>query len=269
MHTHQHDVQALCRPAPQNAGGDFVARTMSSRELASLTGKRHDNVRRDILAMLSDLGADVLKFEDIYLDGRNRRQTQYLLDREHTDCLLAGYSAPLRMKVIRRWRELEERDLARAATGATGTKVIGEIAIMECFTRLLKPAPSSQLAMLAKIAENNGLDPQFLPSYAIDSPPDATGGSSMPTMAVTALLKRHGVNTSAPAFNRALAGLGFLQARTRQNSKREPVCFWSVTDKGLRYGKNITSPQCPRETQPHWYIDRFEELVDLVGVGAK
>lgn len=158
---------------------------------------------------------------------------------------------------------------SRETVMANGTKVIGEIAIMECFTRLLKPAASCQMQMLTKIAENNGLDPQFLPSYAIDSPPDATGGSSMPTMAVTALLKRHGVNTSAPAFNRALAGLGILQARTRQNSKREPVCFWSVTDKGLRYGKNITSPQCPRETQPHWYIDRFEELVDLVGVGAK
>ncbi|MDY4311180.1 Rha family transcriptional regulator [Pseudomonas putida] len=242
---------------------------MSSKEIASLTGKRHDNVKRDIVAMLKDLKVDPLNFEDIYLDGRNREQVQYLLDREHTDCLLTGYSPALRMKVIRRWRELEGQSEARQAETANGTKVIGEIAIMECFTRLLKPAPSSQLAMLTKIAENNGLDPQFLPSYAIDSPPDAPGGSSMPTMAVTALLKRHGVNTSAPAFNRELAGLGILQARTRQNSKREPVCFWSVTDKGLRYGKNITSPQCPRETQPHWYIDRFEELVDLVGVGAK
>lgn len=269
MHIQPPDVQGLQRPAPQNATSGFVARTMSSREIASLTGKRHDNVKRDIVAMLKDLKVDPLNFEDIYLDGRNREQVQYLLDREHTDCLLTGYSPALRMKVIRRWRELEGQSEARQAATANGTKVIGEIAIMECFTRLLKPAPSSQLAMLTKIAENNGLDPQFLPSYAIDSPPDATGGSSMPTMAVTALLKRHGVNTSAPAFNRALAGLGFLQARTRQNSKREPVCFWSVTDKGLRYGKNITSPQCPRETQPHWYIDRFEELVDLVGVGAK
>jgi phage antirepressor YoqD-like protein len=82
---------------------------MSSVEIAELTEKRHDNVKRDILNMLSDLKTNVLSFEDIYLDGRNRRQVQYLLDREHTDCLLTGYSAALRMRVIRRWHELEGR----------------------------------------------------------------------------------------------------------------------------------------------------------------
>jgi hypothetical protein len=42
-----------------------------------------------------------------------------------------------------------------------------------------------------------------------------------------------------------------------------------VTEKGMAYGKNLTSPQCPRETQPHWYVDRFLELAGLVGKGAK
>lgn len=80
---------------------------MSSREIAELTGKRHPDVKRDIVSMLSDLKIDVSSFAHIYLDAQNRNQTEYLLDREHTDCLLTGYSAELRMKVIRRWRELE------------------------------------------------------------------------------------------------------------------------------------------------------------------
>lgn len=100
-------VQALIRPAPQNANHDFVARTMSSREIAELTGKRHDNVKADIRSMLADLKVDVLKFQGIYLDSMNRQQNEYLLDREHTDCLLTGYSAAMRMAVIKRWRELE------------------------------------------------------------------------------------------------------------------------------------------------------------------
>jgi phage antirepressor YoqD-like protein len=100
---------------------------MSSREIADLTGKRHDNVKRDIVVMLKDLKADALKFEDIYLDGRNREQVQYLLDREHTDCLLTGYSAELRMKVIRRWRELEAR-------------VIGHVQIPADFAQALRLA---------------------------------------------------------------------------------------------------------------------------------
>jgi hypothetical protein len=252
-------------PAPRNGSYENVARTMSSREIASVTGKRHDNVKRDIVTMLKDLKADVLKFEDIYLDGRNREQVQYLLDREHTDCLLTGYSAGLRMKVIRRWHELEGQSQARQAVAANGTKVIGELAIMECFTRLLRPAASSQVLMLSKIAENNGLDPKFLPSYAVDAAPDAAGGSSMPTKSATALLKDHDIRMSPAIFNRALAAAGLLKVMQRKNSKQEMVDFWSITDKGLRYGKNLTSPQSPRETQPHWYVDRFLELAKLVG----
>jgi hypothetical protein len=239
--------------------------TMSSREIANATGKRHDNVKRDILAMLKDLKVDALSFEDIYLDGRNREQVQYLLDREYTDCLLTGYSAPMRMKVIRRWRELEQQQGAREHVLLNGTKVVGEIAIMECFTRLLKPAASCQMAMLTKIAQNNGLDPKFLPGYAVDAAPDAAGGSSMPTKSATALLKDHGIRYAPAAFNRALEARGFLKQLQRKNSKQETIDFWSVTEKGMAFGKNLTSPQSPRETQPHWYVDRFLELAKLVG----
>ncbi|WP_455923353.1 Rha family transcriptional regulator [Pseudomonas putida] len=238
---------------------------MSSREIASVTGKRHANVKRDIIGMLVELKADALSFEHIYLDGQNREQVEYLLDREHTDCLLTGYSAGLRMKVIRRWHELEGQSQARQAVLANGTKVVGEIAIMECFTRLLKPAPSCQMLMLTKIAENNGLDPKFLPGYAVDAAPDAADGSSMPTKAVTALIKDHGIASTAAAFNRALAAHGYLKNMQRKNSRQEMVDFWCVTERGLAFGKNLTSPQSPRETQPHWYVDRFLELAKLVG----
>jgi phage regulator Rha-like protein len=268
MNTQLSTINTPTNVATRFVNSENVSRTtMSSREIANVTGKRHDNVKRDIVAMLKDLKVDVLSFEDIYLDGRNREQVQYLLDREHTDCLLTGYSAPMRMKVIRRWRELEQQQGAREQVLLNGTKVVGELAILECFTRLLKPAPSSQMLMLAKIAANNGLDAQFLPGYAIDAAPDAAGGSSMPTKAVTALIKDHGIASTAAAFNRALASHGFLKTMQRKNSKQEMVDFWSVTEKGLKYGKNLTSPQSPRETQPHWYVDRFLELADLIGKG--
>lgn len=154
---------------------------------------------------------------------------------------------------------------AYTAQPADNSKIIGELAILECFDRLLKPAPSSKMMMLAQIATNNGFDAKFLPGYAVDAAPDATGGSSMPTKAVTSLIKENGISSTAAAFNRALAAHGFLKTMTRVNSKRETVEFWGVTDKGLKYGKNLTSPQCPRETQPHWYVDRFLELAALVG----
>ncbi|WP_208153362.1 Rha family transcriptional regulator [Sinorhizobium medicae] len=81
--------------------------TMSSREIADVTGKRHPDVKRDIERMLVDLEEDVSRFAHIYIDSMNREQTEYRLDRELTETLLLGYSAPLRRKVIKRLRELE------------------------------------------------------------------------------------------------------------------------------------------------------------------
>ncbi|VTZ61800.1 Rha family transcriptional regulator [Sinorhizobium medicae] len=81
--------------------------TMSSREIAELTGKRHPDVKRDTERMLVELGEDVSRFAHIYTDSMNREQTEYRLDRELTETLLLGYSAPLRRKVIKRLRELE------------------------------------------------------------------------------------------------------------------------------------------------------------------
>lgn len=96
---------------------DGGAVTMSSREIAELTGKRHFHVTTDIEKMLAELKEDATGFRAIYFDSMNREQTEYLLDREHTDCLLTGYSAAMRMVVIRRWRELEEQ-AARPMTQA-------------------------------------------------------------------------------------------------------------------------------------------------------
>jgi hypothetical protein len=92
--------------------------TMSSREIAELTGKRHDHVKRDIERMLTELGEDAPKFGDIYLDSMNREQTEYRLDRDLTENLLLGYSAPLRRKVLARLRELEAGQGLRLPTTA-------------------------------------------------------------------------------------------------------------------------------------------------------
>jgi phage regulator Rha-like protein len=81
--------------------------TMSSREIAELTGKEHKNVKRDIEKTLNELGEDTLKFERIYRDSMNREQTEYVLDRDHTETVLLSYSAELRLRVVRRLRELE------------------------------------------------------------------------------------------------------------------------------------------------------------------
>ena len=95
-------------------GGDAV---MSSREIAELTEKRHDHVKRDIENMLAELQKDIPSFGGIYMDSMNREQVEYRLDRELTETLITGYSIPLRHKVIRRLHDLEEQ-AARSMTQA-------------------------------------------------------------------------------------------------------------------------------------------------------
>ena len=82
--------------------------TMSSREISTLTGKKHYNVMRDIELLAAQLELDASKFEHIYTDSQNREQAEYLIDKDTCLCLVAGYNAKLRLKIIKRWQELEQ-----------------------------------------------------------------------------------------------------------------------------------------------------------------
>lgn len=81
--------------------------TMSSREIADLTGKQHKHVIRDVRAMLEELSVDgpVLGHVEVK-DGRGYTDC-FNLNRELTETLITGYSIALRHKVIRRLHELE------------------------------------------------------------------------------------------------------------------------------------------------------------------
>jgi phage antirepressor YoqD-like protein len=82
--------------------------TMSSREIAELTGKQHKDVLRDIRVMrkaLADDGADLRHLHEVK-DGRDYT-AEFHLDRILTETLLTGYSIPLRHRVVTRLSELE------------------------------------------------------------------------------------------------------------------------------------------------------------------
>ncbi len=81
--------------------------TMSSREIASLTGKRHGDVIRDIRTMLEQMGDDAdLRHVSEQQDQRGYT-SEFLLDRYHTEVLVTGYDVKRRAAVIRRWFDLE------------------------------------------------------------------------------------------------------------------------------------------------------------------
>ncbi len=86
--------------------------TMSSREIAELTGKRHDHVMRDARKMLTDLYGEqgVPKFGGTYLNPQNGQEyPDFCLPKRECLILVSGYSVELRARIIDRWMELEAR----------------------------------------------------------------------------------------------------------------------------------------------------------------
>ena len=93
-----------------------IGQTMSSREIADLTGKRHDHVLRDCDALNENY--EKMGFPKIgggyytHPNTGNQQHREYRLTKMQTFDLMTGYSAELRIKVNRRWAELEAKEQA-------------------------------------------------------------------------------------------------------------------------------------------------------------
>lgn len=85
------------------------ALTMTSREIAELTQKRHDHVLRDIEGMLTVLGETSPQIWGDLPDGYGRPQRVAFLSKELTITLVSGYSIQMRHAIVCRWQELEAR----------------------------------------------------------------------------------------------------------------------------------------------------------------
>ncbi|MDE3021878.1 MAG: Rha family transcriptional regulator [Pseudomonadota bacterium] len=84
--------------------------TMSSLEIAELTGKRHDHVMSDIRTMLAELGLPNFG-ETPYVHPQNKQTyPSYNLDFRLSHILVAGYSIPHRAAIVDRWIELEGKE---------------------------------------------------------------------------------------------------------------------------------------------------------------
>lgn len=79
--------------------------TMTSREIAELTGKRHDNVMSDIRKMLAEIQSPEILGD--YKDSKGRTYQELILDKEQTLILVSGYNIKMRAAIVRRWQELE------------------------------------------------------------------------------------------------------------------------------------------------------------------
>ena len=91
-----------------------MGQRMSSREIAELTEKEHFHVLRDIRKLIDEGAIGQSNFGcSTYTDASGKSNPEYLLDFDATMTLVTGYNANLRAAVIRRWRELEQKEFTK------------------------------------------------------------------------------------------------------------------------------------------------------------
>lgn len=140
-----------------------TAPTMSSREIAERTGKRHADVMRDIRSMLEQLGATERSFASSYTDSTGRSLPCFNLPKRECIILVTGYSIPMRAAVVDRWAELEAQVAAPALPDFTDPAAAAR-AWAERFEgeRLALAAKEEERTLrIAALAETEALKPVF------------------------------------------------------------------------------------------------------------
>lgn len=110
---------------------------MTTKQIAELTGKRHDNVMRDCQTMFKELELDALTFEDTYKDKANRNKPMFTLPEELVNTLITGYSIKLRHSVIKALQDI--RDNAKTLEEAHDIAAIALSTVRESLRTSHKP----------------------------------------------------------------------------------------------------------------------------------
>jgi hypothetical protein len=119
----------------------------------------------------------------------------------------------------------------------------------------LRPNEASKVKMMKTTYGKLGLITSYLPKYSEEDL----------TYSLTHLLKKYEVGISAKDMNLILIEKGILEVLERSSRDRNGVkTFKSLTEKGLKFGKNLISPHNQLETQPHYFESKFGELLELV-----
>lgn len=87
-----------------------VVKSMSSLEIAELTGKDHAKVLIDIRKMLDELGILTSDFSTVR-KVRGKEYDVFNLPKRETIILVSGYSVAMRAAIVDRWQELEAKEL--------------------------------------------------------------------------------------------------------------------------------------------------------------
>ena len=116
--------------------------TMTSLEIAEITGKNHSHIMRDIRNLLSqgvsESNFGLSSYKQSQPNGGTKNVPCYKLTKKGCLILASGYDALLREKIINRWEELETKERT------------GDFAVPQTFGEALMLAAKQQVALEEK-----------------------------------------------------------------------------------------------------------------------
>ena len=240
---------------------------MTSIEIAELVDSRHDSVKRTIerLAEGGVISPPPSVEVKIQRERRLEASQAYIFEGEKgkrdSIVVVAQLSPEFTARLVDRWQELESQQ-AKQPTPQIVSPLEEDLRGIAFIADSMRLPDSGKLGMFTKYCQANAkrLLPT-LPAYAIDAPTGSTTGSSEATSPIREIVK--GL-TSAIKANKALQCAGLLEQKFRPSANGTQKAYWSVTEAGLAFGKNASSPKNDRETQPHWYQSKADEIRKII-----
>jgi phage regulator Rha-like protein len=232
------------------------SQTMSSREIAELTGKEHRHVKRDCEVMFAELELDAQGYAQNWTHPQNgQTYTEYLLTFELVQTLITGYSIKLRHAVIQRLNELE--GLVSQPTKPTIQTRAKAAAINSAFKNCMAMAKLIGLDGNQAILSADRATQKLVGESPLEllNAPQLIAPVKQITLTPTQLGKDFNPNRSAQTVNVILEELG-LQTKIGGQ--------WVATEKGSPYCEVIDSGKRHNDGSMIKQIKWYQSVLGLI-----
>lgn len=227
-------------------------KTMSSREIAELCGKRHDHVMTDIRKMLSDLNLNAPDFSGTYKTDKGNTYECFNLPKRETLILVSGYDIATRAKIIDRWQELENQVQQPTIQAKRQQFNLGTVT-RQCVMMAKACGLKDNQAILSAdraVKQLTGESPlQLLGATHLHAPVQQI------VLTPTQIGQQLEPSISAVKVNVLLADLG-LQIKIGEN--------WTPTQKGMDYAEVMDTQKRHSDGTPVKQVKWFSSVMDLI-----
>jgi phage regulator Rha-like protein/ribosomal protein L7/L12 len=207
-----------------------------------------------------------------------RPEKTYFLNEQQTTLILTFMRnnevvKQFKIRLVKEFYKMRELLQSQNVSGNSQSEILQiekEMIGLKTAIEILRPSEASKIGMTKTLFGKIGLETSYLPEYSDEEH----------TFSAKALLEKFEIKISVQQFNKKMISAGFLETKTRKSSKYKtekdvdgkevkiPILkeFKSLTEKGLEFGKNMISPKNQLESQPHYFENKFSELLELLQI---